>query len=485
MELPKYCHSRIIRGQAQFPEHFKFGTASAAYQIESFNSADGKGPSIWDDFVKVPGSIADGSSGDDGPDSYLNYKEDVQLIKNAGLQFYRFSISWPRVMADGTLPSKNEAGLEYYDNLINELIANGIEPVVTMYHWDLPSRIHDLGGLTSPLFPLYFEQYAKVLFERYGDRVKRWITFNEPNIYCNTGYNTGLMAPGKQVTGGEYYCIYYTQLAHARAYHLYKEHFAPTQQGRVGMTFMCYGFFPKDPNNLFDVAAVERAYEFYLGVYAQPIMKGGFPEIVKDYVDKFSKEEGQAWSRLPEYDLETLEYVKGTFDFMGLNYYTSFLVEEAPEGLSKNPNIDDDARLGLSFDPSSVKASTSWLYCAPDGLRDLLLWIKDRYDGVETIITENGWADNGELDDGDRVEYLRLHLNAVLEAIDAGANVSAYTAWSVTDVFEWDSGYTVTFGIHKVDPVTKARTPKKSVSFLKEVVSSKRVPAKVPSEKFP
>lgn len=474
-----------VFGQREFPSNFKFGTASASYQIEGFNTADGKGPSIWDDFVKIPGKIADGSSGDHGPDSYVYYKDDVQLIKAAGFQFYRFSISWTRIMPDGTPASLNEAGLLYYDNLIDELLANGIEPIVTMYHWDMPSRIHDLGGLTTPLFPLYFEQYAKVLFERYGDRVKTWITFNEPNIYCNMGYSTGDMAPGLNVTGGEYYCIYHSQLAHARAYHLYKDQFYATQQGRVGMTFMCYGFFPKDPSNPVDVAAVERAYQFNLGVYAQPIMLGGFPDIVREYVDRFSEEEGQAWSRLPEYDQETMEYVRGTFDFMGLNYYTSYLVSGAQEGLRKLPKIDDDVRASLSTDPTWVRGGTFWMHCVPEGLRDLLLWIKDNYNGVETLITENGWGDNGGLDDGDRVEYLRQHFNAVLDAIGGGANVTAHTTWSVVDVFEWASGYTVTFGIHHVDPETKLRTPKKSVGFLKELTATRTVPLKVPSEKFP
>lgn len=427
----------------------------------------------------------DGSSGDDGPDSYIHYKEDVQLMKNAGFQFYRFSISWTRIMPDGTLPSLNEAGLQYYDNLINELIANGIEPIVTMYHWDLPSRINDLGGLTSPLFPLYFEQYAKVLFERYGDRVKQWITFNEPSIYCNLGYVAQAMAPGYNVTGGEYYCIFHSQIAHARAYHLYKDQFYAAQQGRIGMTFLCFGYYPKDPTNPDDLAGVERAYEFDLGVMAKPIMIGGFPDIVKEYVDQFSKEEGQAWSRLPVYDQETLDYVKGTYDFIGLNYYTSFLVEGAPVNPSRRPNILDDVRINLSQDPSWPKASTEWFTCVPEGLRDTLLWIKDKYNGAETVITENGWVDNGELEDVDRIEYYRLHLNAVLEAMDAGANVTAFTTWSVVDVFEWAAGFTTHFGLHAVDRVTKKRTPKKSIEFVKELIATRRIPDKVATVNFP
>lgn len=434
--------------------------------------------------MKIPGKVVDGSSGDDGPDSYFHYKEDVRLIREAGMQFYRFSISWPRVMSDGTVPSKNEAGLQYYDDLINELIANGIEPIVTMYHWDMPSRIQDLGGLASSMFPLYFEQYAKVLFERYGDRVKQWITFNEPNIYCTLGYVNGVFPPGYSVAGGEYYCIYHTQLAHAKAYHLYNDRFRATQRGRVGITFMSYGFFPKDPANPEDVAATERAIQFHLGVYAQPIMLGGFPSIVKESVDRFSLEEGRAWSRLPEYDEETRNYVKGSYDFFGLNYYTSQLVE-ATTTPSKNPNIVDDPRVNYSVDPSWVRGSPEWLYCAPNGLKMLLLWINEKYNGVEIMVTENGWADESALDDGDRVEYLRQHLNAVLEAIDEGANVSAHTTWSVLDVFEWTAGYSINFGIHSVDPVTKARTAKKSVNFLKELTSTRTLPLKVPTVLFP
>lgn len=453
--------------------------------MEGFNSADGKGPSIWDDFVKDKSRIADGSSGDDGPDSYLHYKDDVQLLKNTGVSFYRFSISWPRVMADGTLPSKNEAGLQYYDNLINELIANDIEPIVTMYHWDLPSRIQDLGGFTSPMFPLYFEQYAILLFQRYGDRVKQWITFNEPSQFCVKGYASSTWPPDLSVPGGEYYCIYYMQLAHARAYHTYKDQFFANQNGRVGITLFSTYSFPKDASNPADVAAASVSQQFELGVYAAPFFKGGWPDVVKEMVDKFSEEEGRTWSRLPHYDEETIAYVKGTSDFFGLNYYTSRLIE-ATENPSKRPFIMDDPRSVSSVDPS-WPYSSDWLYSVPNGLRDLLVWITEEYDRPEIIITENGWADEDGLvvEDLDRIEYLRLHFNAILEAIDAGVNIVGHTTWSILDNFEWLWGYVEKFGIHSFDSVTKVRSPKRSVTFLKDVIETRTLPAKVPSPKFP
>lgn len=388
-------------------------------------------------------------------------------------------------MSDGTLPSLNEPGLQYYDNLINELIANDIEPLVTMYHWDLPSRIHDLGGFTSPLFPLYFEQYAIVLFQRYGDRVKQWITFNEPSEFCVRGYATGAWPPGFTVTGGEYYCIYYMQLAHARAYHAYKDKFFATQNGRVGITFYSTFSLAKDPSKQADVEAAEIAQQFQLGVYAHAIFLGGFPEVVKQHIDTFSKEEGQSWSRLPEYDQETLEYVKGTSDFFGLNYYTSRLVEATNTYPNPRPNIVDDPRVLYSYDASWPHAKSEWLYSVPSGLTQLLSWISNAYGQPEIIITENGWSDDGELEDGNRVEYLRLHLNAILDAIDAGVNVSGHTTWSIIDNFEWHMGYTEKFGVHSFDKVTKVRTAKKSVAFLKQVTETRTLPDKVPTELFP
>lgn len=471
-------------GPKKFPASFKFGGASAAYQVEGGSTADGKGPSIWDDFVKLEGRIADGSSTDDGPDSYLNYKDDVRLLKEIGMQFYRFSISWPRVMADGTTATINEAGLQYYDNLINELLANGIEPIVTMYHWDLPSRLQDLGGFVNPLFPKYFEQYAILLYKRYGDRVKEWLTFNEPSEFCPNGYSNDVWAPGISVIGGEYLCAHHMLLAHAHAYHAYKDQFFATQNGRVGITLNSGFYYPKDPQKPADVEAAHAGLMFQFGIYAHPIFVGGYPEVVRNNVDRLSTEQGYPWSRLPEMTQETIEYIKGTSDFLGLNYYTS-RIAEAMETPNTYPIIYDDSQAKITEDAAWPRAKSTWLFSYPEGLRDILIWISKNYNGVETIITENGWSDDGELQDDNRVEYLRLHMNAILEAIDAGANVSGHTTWCAVDNFEWLLGYTEKFGIHSFNQATKARTPKKSVDFLKNVLKNRFLPEKVPTALFP
>lgn len=473
-----------VEEKKKFPASFKFGGASAAYQIEGYSTADGKGPSIWDDFTEQPGRIADGSSGDDGPDSYVHYKQDVKILKDMGMQFYRFSISWARVMSDGTTASKNPPGIKYYSDLIDELLANDIEPIVTMYHWDLPSRLQDLGGFINPLFPQYFEQYAKLLYEEYGDRVKEWLTFNEPSEFCPNGYSNNVWAPGKAVIGGEYYCGHHMLLAHAKAYHLYKDNFKATQGGRVGITLNSGYYYPKDPEDPAQVAAAHAGLMFQFGIYAWPIFVGDYPEVIRNNVDTFSTEQGYPWSRLPEFSPEEIEYVKGTSDFLGLNYYTSRMTEtmDVP---NTYPIIYDDSRVRSYTDDSWPQAKSSWLFSCPEGLRDLLIWIKDNFNGVETIITENGWSDDGELEDDNRVEYLRLHLNAILEAIDAGANVSGHTTWSAVDNFEWLLGFTEKFGIHKFDETTKLRTPKKSVAFMKNVIANRYLPDKVPTALFP
>lgn len=468
----------------KFPASFKFGGASAAYQIEGYSEADGKGPSVWDDFTKQEGRIADGSSGDDGPDSYIHYKDDVRILKDIGMQFYRFSISWPRVMSDGTKASRNAAGIQYYNNLIDELLANGIEPIVTMYHWDLPSRLQDLGGFVNPLFPQYFEEYARLLYVEFGDRVKEWLTFNEPSEFCPNGYSNNVWAPGISVIGGEYYCAHHMLLAHAKAYHLYYDSFKATQGGRVGITLNSGFYYPKDPANPADVAAAHAGFMFQFGIYAWPVLIGDYPEVVRNNVDQFSIEQGYPWSRLPKFTPEEIEYVKGTSDFLGLNYYTSRMVE-APANPNTYPIIYDDSRANAYGDPSWPRAKSEWLFSYPDGLRDILIFIKDNFNGIETIITENGWSDDGELEDDNRMEYLRLHLNAILEAIEAGANVSGHTTWSAVDNFEWLMGYTEKFGIHQFDQITKSRRPKKSATFIKNVIANRYLPEKVPTVLFP
>lgn len=241
----------------KFPDTFKFGLATSAYQIEGGWNADGKGESVWDRLVHDhPDAIADGSNGDDAAKSYELYKDDVKILKGIGAQFYRFSIAWTRIMPNGDLSSRNQAGIDYYHKLIDELIANGIEPMVTMYHWDMPQYIEDLGGFANPMIIDYFEQYARVLFAEYGSKVKRWITFNEPAVYC-TQFNVL-----KTYGVGDFLCGHNTILAHAKVYHLYKDEFFAAQQGQVGITLNVHHAFPEDPNNPAHIEAAERYLQF-------------------------------------------------------------------------------------------------------------------------------------------------------------------------------------------------------------------------------
>uniref|UniRef100_A0A7G3ACL1 Putative beta-glucosidase lactase phlorizinhydrolase n=1 Tax=Lutzomyia longipalpis TaxID=7200 RepID=A0A7G3ACL1_LUTLO len=472
----KNAHSDI------FPEDFLFGSASAAYQIEGNSKADGKGPSIWDDLVENNLSlVADHRSPDTGPDSYKFYKDDVRVLKEMGMQLYRFSIGWSRIMPNGDLSSLNEAGLQYYDNLINELLANNIIPMVTMYHWDHPREIQKLGGPLNPLFVDFFREYARVLFTRYGDRVKYWITINEPSIFCTYAYTSENWGAGINVTGGEYYCAHHLLIAHATVYRMYQKEFYSRQGGKVGLSLHSRGYLPKDPNNPSDREAAKIGYLTDLGWTAHPVfsLEGGYSSVLVKFVGEKSKKEGRAWSRLPHMNPDTVKLLRGSADFLGLNYYTSRLTEMDPNPFNGVAFVLNDTRIIQTEAPHWRQAKSEWLFSAPEGFRELLRWIKKEYNNPDVIITENGWSDNGELDDVDRIDYLRKHLTEILGAINEdGCNVKGHTTWSILDNFEWMQGFTEKFGIVSwdEDSPTKERRPKRSASFLRQVITTRQIP---------
>ncbi|PSN50030.1 Myrosinase 1 [Blattella germanica] len=300
-----------------FPQDFKFGIATSAYQIEGGWNADGKGENIWDRLThQHPECIADHSNGDVAADSYHKYKEDVKILKELGVHFYRFSISWARILPTGHVNVINQAAIDYYNDLINELVANGIEPLVTMYHWDLPQSLQDLGGWTNRAMADYFEDYARVLFKNFGDRVKRWITMNEPTSivfgYClPLGMAPNVLTPGH----GQYLAMHTILLSHARAYRLYDREFRETQQG-------------------------------------------DYPLLMKEWVAKKSKEEGYHRSRLPSFTQEEIEMLRGSLDFLGINHFTTFQVSNTFEG--KNMPYLRDANVELSQLPAWPSGATPW-----------------------------------------------------------------------------------------------------------------------------
>ncbi|GLV37190.1 uncharacterized protein CBL_01980 [Carabus blaptoides fortunei] len=438
----------IVQGdERKFPNDFLFGIASSAYQIEGGWNENGKGENIWDRYShKHPENILDGSNGDVSCDSYHKYKEDIKILKNLGVDVYRFSLSWTRILPTGYINKINPDGIHYYNNLINELIENKITPMITIYHWDLPQSIQEVGGWPNPLIADYFVDFARVAFENFGDRVKLWITLNEPYHICATSYGTGAFAPGYKRAGiADYMCSYTALLAHAKVYHMYNEEFRHKQQGKVGISLDAFWYEPKT-NSAEDKEAAELALQMTYGWFVHPIYskQGDFPAIMKQRVLNMSLIENYRRSRLPEFTKEQIKYIQGTSDFLGLNHYSTFTAEFSDNPDTTNPYYSRDMGINLEQRDTWPATPTYWIKIVPWGLRKLLNWIKDEFDNPDVYITENGMGDSdGTLNDEQRVNYLREYLGAVLDSIlEDGCNVKVYCAWSLADNFEWSSGYT-------------------------------------------
>nr|BAI50022.1 beta-glucosidase [Nasutitermes takasagoensis] len=461
-----------------FPDGFLLGAATASYQIEGGWNADGKGVNIWDTLTHERSYlVVDRSNGDVADDSYNLYMEDVKLLKNMGAQLYRFSISWARILPEGHDYKVNQAGIDYYNRLINALLDNGIEPMVTMYHWDLPQKLQDLGGWPNRELATYAENYARVLFKNFGDRVKLWITFNEPRTFMDAYTSDTGMAPSINAPGiGDYLTARTVILAHANIYRMYEREFKQQQQGKIGISLDNAWCEPISTN---DVDACERFQEFNLGIFAHPIFskEGNYPSVVIERVDANSKAEGFTTSRLPKLTSEEVNNTIGTYDFFGLNFYTANLGKDGVEG--GIPSRGRDTGAILSQDPSWPESASSWLRVVPWAIRKQLNWIANAYGNPPIYVTENGYSDYGGLNDTSRVFYYTEYMKEMLKAIHIdGVNVVGYTAWSLLDNFEWLRGYTERFGIHDVnfnDP-SRPRTPKESAKVLTEIFNTRKIP---------
>ncbi|OWM73473.1 hypothetical protein CDL15_Pgr026572 [Punica granatum] len=480
---PKSYDSATLN-RSSFPSGFLFGTASSSYQYEGAANVDGRGPSMWDIYThRYPEKIADGSNGDIACDSYHKYKEDVAIMKEMGLDAYRFSISWSRILPKGKISGGvNKKGVEYYNNLINELLAHGIQPYVTLFHWDLPRALEDeYGGFLSPRIVDDFRDYVGVCFKEFGDRVKHWITLNEPFIFSTGGYAQGMSAPGRcsewqllNCTGGNsatepYLVAHYELLAHAAAVKLYKEKYQASQKGKIGITLVSH-WFEAYSNATHNRNAALRALDFMLGWFLDPIVYGNYPHSMRSLVG----------ARLPKFTKEQSAMLKGSFDFLGLNYYTTNYARDVRQSNSVNASYLTDApkRHGIPIGP---QAASSWLFVYPKGIWNLLQYVKYKYGNPLIYITENGISEfnnstlplEQQLADPMRIDYYYRHLWYLQRAIKDGSNVKGYFAWSLLDNFEWNSGYTVRFGINYVDYKNgQKRYPKSSSlwfrSFLKK-----------------
>lgn len=437
-----------------FPDHFLWGAATSAYQIEGAPLADGAGASNWHRFAHTDGRTKLGHTGDIACDHYHRYREDIALMREIGLQSYRFSISWSRVLPEGR-GTPNQQGLDFYSRLVDELLASNIVPNATLYHWDLPAALDDHGGWLARDVAHWFADYAVLMYRTLGDRVQMWATLNEPWVVVHAGYVHGVHAPGLRDAA----------LAPIAANNLLRAHgnavqaFRAEHGGRIGIVV---NLEPKTPatDRRADLAATRRADAYWNQQFLDPVLLGGYPDELREVY-------GTAW---PAHSAADLDLIKQPIDFVGINYYK--------RGVVRNDDSAVPARDGYETQSQNLHTDLDWeVY--PAGLTDILLWVRDRYGNIPLYITENGaaFADpaapvNGVVHDPLRVDYLRGHLLAAHAAIAAGVNLHGYYVWSLFDNFEWAEGYTKRFGIVHVDFDTLVRTLKSSAHFYSRVVRS-------------
>lgn len=451
-----------------FPDHFTWGSATSSYQIEGGWNADGKGPSIWDVFCMIPGKVHNGDTGEIACDHYHRLEEDVALMKSLGLKAYRFSISWPRILPAGR-GAINPAGIDFYNRLIDALLAADIEPWVTLYHWDLPAALEfEIDGWLGEEIPDVFAAYADVCFRHFGDRVKNWITINEAWVVAILGYGHGVFAPGKKSGDLPYLAGHQLLKAHALAVDVYRKKYQTAQGGKIGITNNCDWREPLTDSPA-DRAAAERALEFFLGWFADPIYKGDYPASMKERLG----------TRLPAFTEVERNLIKGSSDFFGLNHYTTMYAADASQGAAGgsvygNGGLSEDQDVELSVSPDWPLTDMQWAI-VPWGCRKLLEWIAARYDNPPVYITENGCAFDqsavdGHVQDTDRITFFEGYLSAIHEAIRQGVDMRGYFIWSLLDNFEWASGYSKKFGITQIEDGTLRRIPKASALWYAEVI---------------
>ena len=438
----------------QFPKDFLWGASTSAYQIEGSPLADGAGPSIWQRFAHTPGNMHGGDTGDIACDHYRRSAADVALMRDIGLQAYRFSIGWSRVLPAGR-GAVNEAGLGFYDRLVDQLLENGIKPMVTLFHWDLPEALDNQGGWLNRDSADWFADYARVMFRRLDDRVTSWATLNEPWVVSDGGYLHGTLAPGHRNRFEAPVAAHNLLRAHGAAVKVYREE----GKHQIGLVVNLEPKYPAS-DSLADREAAARAHAYMNGQFLDPVFFGRYPEKMKDVF-------GEAW---PVWPAEDFELIKQPLDFIGINYYT------------RSVSQDDARAYPVRAAPVRQKlgtyTETGWEVYAR-GLGDTLAWVARRYGNPPLYITENGaaffdppMAEGGRVHDPLRVDYFQKHLRAVHDAIATGADVRGYCAWSLLDNLEWAHGFSKRFGIVHVNFETQERTLKDSAYFYRGVIAS-------------
>ncbi len=428
---------------------FIWGVSTSSFQIEGAVSEDGRGPSVWDTRGHL-GLVSNKETGDVACDHYHRYLEDVALMRRLGIQAYRFSVAWPRVLPLGR-GAPNELGLAFYDRLIDALLAAGIEPWLCLYHWDMPQAIDDLGGWATRDVVDWFADYAALVADRYGDRVKRFATFNEPSIFTLFGFAFGSGQQDKPSSNSLHGAIHHVNLSHGAAVDVLRARVRGSSIGCVHNVQPCLASTPNDK----DAAALADAY--WNRAYPDPQSLGTYPELLRTAIEPFTRP-------------GDLERIKRPLDWFGLNHY-------GPIYMKADPN----SRFGFWFGdrPADVKPTPIDWAMYPRAFRDTLLRVSRAY-GLPVYVTENGMGghetlpETGVIVDTDRIDYLRDYIGAMNEAVTAGADIRGYFVWSLLDNFEWDSGYSVRFGLTYVDYPTQRRIPKASFHWYRDLIKAAR-----------
>jgi beta-glucosidase len=458
----------------QFPADFLWGSATAAYQIEGAVAEGGRGPSIWDTFSARPGAVLNGDTGAVAADHYHRVPEDVALMQDLGLQAYRLSIAWPRIQPTGSGPA-NADGLAFYADLVDRLVAAGIAPVVTLYHWDLPQALEDEGGWANRETAIKFAEYARIVAEALGDKVTLWTTLNEPWCSAYLGYGSGVHAPGREEPAAALAAVHHLNLAHGLAARAIREVLGAETPVSITLNLHVTRAATDSPE---DVAALAEIDTVANEVFLQPLLEGRYPEQVFAQTAAITD-----WSFVQDGDLEIIHQ---PIDLLGVNYYSTGKVRRGtppagdgkpgPDGHKSSPvspwvGCDDVEWLPLPGPHTAM----GW-NIEPGGLTELLVSLHRRYPTMPMAVTENGaaFADevsaDGRVHDLPRVEYLHDHIDAVGAAMDAGVDVRGYFVWSLMDNFEWAYGYDRRFGVVRVDYDTLVRTPKDSALWYRELV---------------
>ena len=440
---------------------FRWGVATSSYQIEGAVAEDGRTPSIWDTFCRVPGAVVGGDNGDVACDHYHRMPDDVAMIADLGVDSYRFSVAWPRVQPTGRGPA-NTKGLDFYKRLVDQLLGRGVEPWVTLYHWDLPQELEDLGGWPVREVAERFADYSMLVFDALSDRVKTWTSLNEPWCSAMLGYAYGVHAPGRRDFAAAMHATHHLMLGHGLATQRMR---AARSDVELGITVNLGNAIPASDSAV-DVAAARRADAIGARIYLDPLLRGEYPA---DLVAELESRD----IHLPIQDGD-LDIISTPIDVLGVNYYTDSVFAGADE--HGNTKQDDGLPVERRIDRGLPQTAMGW-DIRPDGLRMLLERLHRDYPGTPLVITENGAAfddvadETGFVDDGNRVDYLNTHLGAVADAQAAGANVRGYFAWSLMDNFEWGEGYAKRFGIVRVDYDTQTRTPKRSALWWRDAIA--------------